>query len=166
MMKRIVKATFVLFAFLTLHSVSAVAQQDDGMWRKTIVVTTLDGTTMEYLIDVDTKVRIDKPNLVIETEGVVLNYELEKMAQMRYGKRFIPTGINGVAVEEQPFKWEDETVFFYCLPSNTLIEVFTTDGKLVVSRQCSGNFQLPLNTLTNGVYLVKVNDVTYKIVKR
>ena len=166
MKRRMMKAARVLLAFLMLSFVPASAQQGEGVWRKTIVVTTLDGTTMEYLIDSDTKVKIEKPNLVIETEGVVLNYELEKMAQVRYGKRLVPTGINGVTVEEQPFKWEDETVFFDRLPDNTLIEVFTTDGKLVVSRQYSGNAQLPLQSLANGVYLVKVNDTTYKIVKR
>ena len=164
--KQMVKTAFLLLAMLMLNAVSASAQVGDGVWRKTIIVTTLDGTTMEYLIDTDTKVKIEKPNLVIETEGVVLNYELEKMAQVRYGKRLVPTDINGVTAEEQPFKWEDETVFFGRLPDNTLIEVFTTDGKLVVSRKCSGNTQLPLTTLANGVYLVKVNDATCKIVKR
>ena len=54
----------------------------------------------------------------------------------------------------------------YTVEKNTLIEMFTADGKQVLSRHCSGNAQLPLNSLTNGVYLVKINESTYKIVKR
>lgn len=146
-------------------TMSAKAQSEHGIWRKTIIVSTLDGTTMEYLIDTDTKVKVEKPNLVIETEGVVLFYELDKMAQVRYGKRLVPSGIESIG-DDQPFKWEDETLFFFHLSENTLIEVFTTDGKQVVSRRYSGDAQLPLRSLHDGVYLVKINNDTYKILKR
>lgn len=110
---------------------------------------------------------MEKPYLVIETEGVVLNYELEKMAQVRYGKKFVLTGIGSANAEDaQPFKWEDETIFFDHLPENTLIEVFTADGKQVVSQRYSGNAQLPLKQLPTGVYLVQMNQTTYKILKK
>ena len=69
-------------------------------------------------------------------------------------------------VGNQPFKWKDETIFFDHLPENTLIEVLTVDGKLVMSRKCSGKDQLSLQSLVNGVYLVKLNQTTYKIFKR
>ena len=139
---------------------------DDGVWRKTIIVSTLEGTTMEYLIDKNTKVRIDKPNLIIETEGVVLTYELESMGQVRYGKKFIPSGIHNVTDDNQPFVWDDETMSFDNLPDNTLVEIYKADGTQVVSRKCSRNTQLSLKTLTNGVYIVKIDQTTYKILKR
>ena len=156
----------LLMLILLFSTLSVNAQNENGVWRKTIIVTTLDGTTMEYFIDTNTKVKIEKPNLVIETDGVVLNYELEKMAQARYGRKFQPTGISNINAESQPFKLEDETIFFDHLPENTLIEVFTVDGKQVLSRRCSSNAQISLNTLIDGVYLVKVNQNTYKIIKR
>ena len=68
-------------AVLLLFALPANAQNENGVWRQTIIVTTLDGTTMEYLIDKETKVKLEKPNLVIETENVVLNYELENMTR-------------------------------------------------------------------------------------
>lgn len=163
---KILKVFQALLLITLFSTLPANAQGGEAGWRKTIIVKTLDGTTMEYIIDTDTKVKIEKPNLVIETEGVEINYELEKMAQVRYGKKFISTGINNVAIDDQPFKFEDETIFFDNLSENTLIEMFTADGKQVLSRHCSGNAQLPLNSLTDGVYLVKINESTYKIVKR
>lgn len=162
---RIMKLSQMLLLIL-FSTLPAIAQSGDGEWRKTIIVTTLDGTTMEYFIDTDTKIKIEKPNLVIETEGVVINYELEKMAKVRYGKKSNSTGLNNIINDDQPFKWENETIFFDHLSENTLIEVFTADGKQVLSRHCSGNAQLPLNSLIDGVYLVKVNESTYKIIKR
>ena len=159
-------AATTLLVVLLAYAAPAVAQQEDGVWRKTIIVSTLDGTTMEYLIDADTKIRIEKPNLVIETEGVEINYELENLARFNYGKKFVSTGIGGVTVNEQPFTWKDEVILFNQLPENTLIEVFTADGKQILSYRCTGEAQLPLANLSDGVYLVKVNQATYKIIKR
>lgn len=156
----------MLLLFFVFSMLPANAQSGEGIWRKTIIVTTLDGTTMEYFIDTDTKVKIKEPYLVIETEGVVLNYELEKMVQVRYGKKSNSTGINNAISDDQPFKWEDETIFFAHLSKNTLIEVFTADGKLIMSHRYTGEAQLPLNSLIDGVYLVKINGATYKILKR
>lgn len=165
-MEKISRFAFLLF-LAVFGAQGILAQNESEVWRSTIVVSTLDGTTMEYLIDKDTKVRIEKPNLIVETEGVVLYYELEQMAQVRYGKKRVPSGIEDMSIDAgQPFKWEDETLFFFQLPDETLIEVFTTDGKQVMSRRCSGNSQLPLRSLHNGVYLVKLNQSTYKILKR
>jgi hypothetical protein len=58
----------------------------------TILVTTRDGVTVEHLIDQNTRVSIEKPNLIIETDGEVLTYDLEHMARLRYGKRLVSAG--------------------------------------------------------------------------
>lgn len=156
----------LLLAFLALcfTTMTANAQNTRQVWRKTIVVATLDGATMEYLIDENTKVRVERPFLVIETEGVVLNYELEKMGQLRYGRRLVD-GIEDI--DSSPlFSFDNETLYFEHLPENSLVGVFTTDGKQVVSRRCSGTTQIPLRSLSPGAYIVKVNNDSYKIVKR
>lgn len=158
-------AAWMLCIFGLLIAVPANAQNGDGVWHKTIIVTTLDGTTLEYLIDENTKVRIEKPNLVIETEGVTLHHELEQMGQLRYGKRFITERIQEIAGNKS-FSFDNETLFFDQLPENSLIEVFTTDGKKTYSRSCSGDTQVSLLTLSPGAYIVKVNSNTYKILKK
>ncbi|MBO4430469.1 MAG: T9SS type A sorting domain-containing protein [Bacteroidaceae bacterium] len=163
-MKAVISA--VLFIAGLLYAPEITAQETEGTWQRTIIIATLDGATMEYLIDKDTKVTIEKPNLVIETEGVVLSYELEKISQVRYGKMFMPTGIGRTKAETPPFKWEDETIFINHLPENTLIEVFTTNGKQVMNQQCSGDAQLSLKQFPTGVYLIKMNQTTYKILKK
>ena len=160
----IVQAAWI--AVLLLFAMPANAQNENGKWRQTIIVTTLDGTTMEYFINKDTKVTIEKPNLVIETENVVLTYELESMKNVRYGKKFVTTGIHSATIGGNPFTLKDETLFFKDLAENTQIGIYTTDGKTIVSRQCSGDASLPLNNLTSGVYLVKINNESYKILKK
>ncbi len=170
MKEKITKKTKLLVFFLffiggLLLPSSALAQGDGARWQRTIIVSTLDGTTMEYLIDKNTKVRMEKPNLVIETEGATLSYDLEKMGQLRYGRRLVTDGISEAA-SDKPFSFDNETLYFEQLPENSLIEVYTVDGKQTTSRLCSGSTQIPLRALSRGAYVVKVNNSTYKIVKR
>ena len=56
----------------------------------TMLVTTTDGTTTEYLIDNNTRMRIEKPNLVIETVGKTLTWNLERLARLSFGTQRIP----------------------------------------------------------------------------
>ena len=138
-----------------------------GGWRRSLIVSTLDGGAMEYLLDKHTKVRIDQPNLIIETDGSVLTYELESLSQIRYGRKYVTTGIHGEAiVNGQSFRMEDGALLFDNLRDNSLIEIYTVDGKAVMSRRCSGHTQVALGQLGNGVYFVKVNNETYKILKK
>ena len=162
-MKTIMFKQMVLALLLSL-SLSVHAQGDNHVWKRTVIVSTLDGATMEYLIDENTKVRVEKPYLVIETEGVVLNYELEWMGQLRYGRRLVD-GLDD-ATTDTPFSFDNETLYFNQLPENSLIGVFTTDGKQTLSRRCSGSASLSLSTLAPGAYIVKVNGDTYKIVRK
>ena len=55
----------------------------------TLIVTTRDGRTTEHIIDQNTRMSIEKPNLVIETGGTRLTYDLENTARLRYGHRYV-----------------------------------------------------------------------------
>ena len=148
-----------------LVATAAHAQGGNGVWKKTIIVSTLDGATMEYLIDEDTKVRVERPYLIVETEGATLSYELERMGQLRYGRRLITDGFAELS-SGQPFSFDNETLFFDHLPENSLVGVFTTDGKQVVSQRCNNATRVSLRSLAPGAYIVKANHNSYKIVKR
>ena len=55
----------------------------------TLLVTTRDGRTVEHIIDQNTRMSIEQPNLVIETGGTRLTYDLENTARLRYGHRYV-----------------------------------------------------------------------------
>ena len=140
---------------------------EEGIWRKTIIIKTLDGATMEYLIDKDTKVKIVGRNLTITTEGMELSYELESMSQIRYGKMLIPDAIHDMTMpNERPFVWNNNNLYFSGLRDNTPINIYTIDGKLVRSERFSGEAHVSLDNLPAGVYIVKMNSETYKILKK
>ena len=133
---------------------------------KMLVVTAMDGTTTKYLLDGMPQVRIEKPYLVISSGMASVSLPLENLQHMHYEKATDEaTAIGEIKVFDE--KGGSERIDFSNLPADASVSIFTLDGKQLYSvRPGQGkNLSLPLGSLQSGIYLVKVNDVTYKIQK-
>lgn len=133
---------------------------------KMLVVTAMDGTQSKYLLDEMPQVRIEKPYLVISARGASVSFPLEKLQHMHYEKATDEaTAIEEIVVLDK--KAGREHIDFSNLPADANVSIYTLDGKLLYNlRPAPGKtLSLPLNALQSGIYLVKVNDVTYKIQK-
>ena len=64
--------------------------------------------------------------------------------------------------------YQDGLLVLSGLKSGTSAQVFSTDGRMVqtLTANHNGTFRLSLSSLPTGVYVVKVNDTTYKILKQ
>ncbi len=161
---RLVTIILLICAVLKPQSLRA---DEDGIWRKTIIVQTLEGSTMEYLIDKDTKIKVVEPNLIIETDGMVLTYELQNMKQVRYGKKLTPTGVQDLSRhDEKSIVQNNDKLYFNNLPAQTQINIFTFDGKMIKSERHDGKAEISISNLPSGIYFLKMNDETYKILKK
>lgn len=129
----------------------------------TIIVNTIDGGTVEYLINEKTKVRLAKPYLIINTDGMVMTYHLDDMAQLRYGQRMVTTGIGILQDYDLPTVG---TVFLDDLNDNTLVEVISTDGRVVMRQRGSGTVEVSLGSEPAGEYVVNAGSQTFNIVKQ
>ena len=133
---------------------------------KMLVVTAMDGTTTKYLLDGMPQVRIEKPYLIISSGMASVSLPLENLQHMHYEKATDDaTAIGEIKVFDE--KGGSERIDFSNLPADASVSIFTLDGKQLYSvRPGQGkNLSLPLGSLQSGIYLVKVNDVTYKIQK-
>lgn len=133
---------------------------------KMLVVTAMDGTTTKYLLDGIPQVRIEKPYLVISSEVGSVSLPLENLKHMHYEKATDEaTAIGEIKVFDE--KGGSERIDFSNLPADASVSIYTLDGKQLYSiRPGQGkSLSLPLGSLQSGIYLVKVNDVTYKIQK-
>ena len=75
----------------------------------TLLVTTRDGRTVEHIIDQNTRLSIEQPNLVIEKGGTRLTYDLEQTARLRYGHRYVSAAPSApVVLYEEAFPDGDE----------------------------------------------------------
>ena len=134
--------------------------------QKMLVITATDGTTTKYLLEGMPQVKIEKPYLIITTGTTSVSLPLEKLQHMHYEKATDEaTAIGEVKVLDE--KAGREHIDFSNLPADAAVSIYTTDGKLLHNlRPTQGkSLSLPLGSLQSGIYLVKVNDVTYKIQK-
>ena len=133
--------------------------------QKMLVVTAMDGTQTKYLLEGMPQVKIEKPYLVISSGGASVSLPLEDLKHMHYAKTTDEaTAIEDINVLDE--KGGSERIDFSNLPADANVSIYTLDGKLVQALRPNGRaLSLPLGSLQSGVYVVKVNDVTYKIQK-
>lgn len=134
--------------------------------QKMLVITATDGTQTKYLLDEMPRVNIEKPYLVITAGLASISLPLEQLQHMHYEKATDDaTAIGEIKMLDE--KGSRERIDFSNLPADANVSIYTLDGKLLYNlRPGQGkSLSLPLNSLQSGIYLVKVNDVTYKIQK-
>lgn len=128
----------------------------------TILVTSTDGITIEYLLDENSKIKIEKPAFIIETDGMVVSYELGYMEQLRYGQKQIVTSLDMLKGLDVPTAG---TFFFHDLKENAVTEVVNAQGNVVKSQRGNDNVKVSLSDQPAGEYVIKADSQTIKIVK-
>ena len=127
----------------------------------TILLTTKDGVTMEYLIDESTKLKLLKPDLVIESDEMSLTYELSNMAQLCYGQYQVTPN---QSIMQNPDVPTVGTLFLFGMNENALTEVTNADGKVVMSSR--GDTKVQFDNEPSGEYVITTDCQTFKIVKK
>lgn len=153
----------ILTVLLSFTYFSAMA----GEPKTNLVVWAKDGTQVAYALAEKPKVTFTQTDLVITAKGVEVNYSLENMARFTYEDNDA-TAITNLQTDKTSVKLDGESLVFPALKSNSTVSFYTLNGTLVFNKtvKTAGEYTFPLSGLNAGVYAVKVNGLTYKIVKR
>lgn len=132
-----------------------------------LVVWAKDGTKVAYALAEKPKVTFSETALVITAKGVEVNYSLENMARFTY-ESDENSAIRNIKTDEVSFKLDGESLLFLSLGANSKVSIHSLNGTLIFNKtvQMAGEYSFPLSNLNAGVYIVTVNGLTYKIVKR
>ena len=150
---------FLLFTFFG-NCIGHAQTQRLVIWQRT-------GEKVYYDLAENPRTTFEEGNIVITTSGLSITYPREKV--LRYTYEIQSTGVESdetfapVRVSQQ-----GNDLIFDNLQESTLIQIFTTDGKLMVTQKVADNHSVKISLATYpvGIYLVKVNDATYKMMKR
>ena len=153
----------LLALLLSFTCLSAMADES----KTQLVVWVKDGTKVAYALAEKPKVTFTETDLVITTYGVEVNYPLENMARFTYETNDESAIVN-LQTEESPFKINGESLLFPALKANSTVSVYSLNGTQVFRKTIrqNGEYAFPLSNLNAGVYMVNVNGLTYKIIKR
>ena len=132
-----------------------------------LVVWANDGSKVAYALAEKPKITFTETDMIITAEAVDVNYPLDNMLRFTYEAND-DTAIRDLKTDKVSFKLDGESLLFMDLSPNSTVSLHTLNGESVFSKtvQTAGEYSFPLSNLTTGVYLVTVNGLTYKIVKR
>lgn len=144
---------------------SVVAKAD--IISTNLIIWAKNGTKVAYALAEKPKVTFTETDLVIMTKGVEVSYPLESMARFTY-EEDSETSVTELKAHDVSFKTNGESLLFPELKANSNVSVCNLNGTLVFQKTImqNGEYVFPLSNLDAGVYLVKVNNLTYKIVKK
>lgn len=153
----------LLLLLLPLFSIVAVGEET----VEKLVVWAKDGTKVAFALAEKPTITFEESDMIITSNGVEVKYALENMARFTYEKSST-TGITNLNNGESSFKLDGESILFPSLKANSTVSVYTVNGTLVLQEtvHSDGEYSFPISSLNTGVYIVNVNGLTYKIVKR
>lgn len=151
------KLLTLLFLFVFTHSMMA----DDiilQIWQS-------DGKVVNIDLNEQPVTTYSDGNLTITTTKTVITYPLEKVAKYTYVSA---DGISNLESMRTKFSQDGETLTFMGLAQGTEIVVYASSGQMMSKTKAGSHTKttVSVSDLPRGVYLVKVNTVTYKITKR
>ena len=149
---------------LLLSTICLVTMADEPKSR--LVVWAKDGTRTYFDLTETPKTTFKETELVITSESLTVSYPLDQV--LRYTYELASTGIENV-INETPVRISqyDDAVYLKNLKAGTVVCLYTADGMLVSTQKADGSNAITIS-LTNrpaGIYIVKANDVIYKMRK-
>jgi len=155
------KFLLLIMAFFSLSVVAETVPTE-------LVVSSKDGTKVSYNLGESPKISFAGDNLVITANDIEVSYELKQMALVTYENTDATNIVNVNGEKMESFNLNGESLLFPAKDTDVAVKIYTVDGQLTISRNVSKGetLSIPLNDLSRGIYLVYVNGITYKIMKR
>ncbi len=147
------------------------AQSDDLKDECTLVVLTKDNLRHEFqLAGSRPQVKFEGTSLkVIISDKTEAQFAISDIIRFTYVNRD-PTGIDDLVADDDPtaFDYREGVLVVSQLKENAVVGIYALDGKLVKQLRAThaGTYRLSLSSLPKGVYIVKADAITYKIMKR
>lgn len=129
----------------------------------TLAVTTVDGQKQQIELNDYPKITMNGGRLVIKSKTATVDFDLQKVADFKYVDA---ASVNGV-VSGQSVTRQGDRLIFKAEDRNLAVSVCDMSGVVVFSRmiQAGDESVFSLSQLTAGVYVVSVNNASFKIIR-
>ena len=142
---------------------------DDGdmVERKYLVVETKNHVKTTYMLARKPEVTFVGNSLHIVSSDADVTYDLLDVLRVTYETQSV-TGVSELHEDPATIDYEDGQLIISGIKAGAPVGIYSLDGKLVkqLTAQRSGSFRISLASLPQGMYIVKADNITYKILKR
>ncbi|MBR0432385.1 MAG: leucine-rich repeat domain-containing protein [Bacteroidaceae bacterium] len=140
---------------------------DDEELTAKVVIWTKDGEKCVYLLKEEPKISFTQEELLIETATMSATYPLSEFRCITYKEDDDNPLVTGIMDVEDGNGRFGESLSFVDMAEGTPVSIYSANGTLVSEFHLSASHRtLSLSGLPQGIYLVKVNNMTYKIRKK
>ena len=121
---------------------------------------------MEYLLSDNPRI-VHHDGLVTLTTNM-LKVDLPTASVLKVYFSNSTTNIGKAKTAEGEINWQENTVVLVGFTANELVSLYSSDGRKLWRQATDGNGQLSisLNSLSQGIYIIKTNHQTLKISKK
>lgn len=151
----------LLLLFLFVASASSIIANESA----NLVIWANDGTKMVYELSEEPKVFFISEQLIVKTDEMEASYSLSEISRITYENAV--TDISNTVTNE-PLRFDGETLFITSSSEKIDVYIYTLNGRLVqkYSMNTSDMSTISLSSYNAGIYIVRVNELIYRILKR
>lgn len=133
---------------------------------QTLVIWQKGGSKVYFNLDDQPKTTFTTDELVITTNTATYNYPLANISRYTYEGGAL--SILNIKPQSVSITQNSNDIIVTGLPVGKTTSVYSVDGKLIIQKRSDGasRLTLSLSNLPVGVYVIKAEEVTYKVTKR
>ena len=120
-----------------------------------------DNTHVDLMINDQLKMSFTETHLTVEGAETEVSFERSKLAKFTHSYK-ADSGIEAVKGDGQ-VDVKGDKIMFYGLPAGTSVDVYNLGGVNVKSVVAEGDYELNLNGLSSGVYVVRAQGNSFKV---
>ena len=162
-MKLKLQNVFLLLLIIPLVVIEAKAKDV----RNCLVIWTKNGNQVAYALKEKPTITFNEKEMRIIGNTINVTYSLDQFARYTYENKETD-GIKSIYTDKIMGKYDGENLFFPSLKSNSIVSIYTIRGVIILKKiiQEDGEYEFSLSSLKEGIYLVNVNGITFKIEKK
>lgn len=160
------KRTLLRFIFTSLlAAMSSTLHAADEV--ETLIILMKNGSENAFFLKDKPKVTFEGTSLKVSAATGDVSFALVDVMRFTYAKKST-SGISEQVENPTGVSFEGDVLVISQLKANTTASIYALDGKLIrqLKPQRAGTYRISLSELPSGLYLVKADNVTYKITKR
>lgn len=154
--------TILLFTLLGLSSLVKAQEIQSHL-----VVVAKDSTKVAYSLCGNPKVAFQSEKIVISAKDVLVEYQFSDIDRFFYEDRIVSSTEN-TTQDSYRFICNGEYLMFYPSSKNCQVSIWDMRGRVLIENliDAAEVYTVPLSSFERGIYLIKINDLTYKFIKR
>lgn len=159
------KNIFITILLLFSTCFSCLALTPSTSESQNLIVWLKSGEKVRYNLEESPKTTFTQTSIVIETNSIKVDYSLNQVIKYTYEKT--TTDVKSSKMDEMIVSQEGNNLIFNNLKKGSTIQIYSLDGTLLETKNSNTNSTIiSLSNYPNNVYLVKINNTTYKIIKQ